>query len=458
MEICWNIRHSEILSDLFDRLNSEDIKYFVLRNYKELPENNPSKDVDIILEPGKISTARECMMQALKKARVNYYNEEIFGHIHSFWGMDTEDVFSIHIDLIEGYYAKGFSVFTFNELYEEVEKYKNFYVLNDFFSGVMLYVYKQFGYRKPRMKTEYCTELNNVIKNNKSKFEKLVAKLTTEEFAKKAAELIVSEDFEGLLKESCKLQKYLKLYVWKKRPITTMVEVFRFYWQRLHRILFSYRSYSYNFAVIAPDGGGKTTFLEILINDLNFYRVCTMEDNHISVYHFRPGILPNLGAMGEKAGIKKQDTDFTDPHRNAPANPISSFVRMVYYIIDYIVGWQIRVRRDVHRNKWTIFDRYSYDLMVDPKRTRLNLPDHVRSVLVGLTPKPNIVFLLKTTPEIIFKRKQELTLREIERQLNEYTKLAKKDNRIVVLDAEKSPEELAKIAIKHLFERYMNCI
>lgn len=458
MEICWNIRHSEILSDLFERLNSEGVKYFVLRNYKELPENNPSKDVDIILEPGKISTARMCMMQALKKARVNYYNEEIFGHIHSFWGMDTEDIFSIHIDLIEGYYAQGFSVFTFNELYEETERYKNFYVLNDFFSGVMLYVYKQFGYKKPRMKKEYCAELNNVVKNNKSKFEELVAKLTTVEFAKKAAELIVTEDFEGLLKDSCKLQKYLKLYVWKKRPIITIVEVFKFYWQRLHRILFSYRSYSYNFAVIAPDGGGKTTFLDTLIDNLNFYRVCTRDDNHISVYHFRPGIFPNLGAMGEKAGIKKQDTDFTDPHRNAPANPISSFVRMVYYIIDYIVGWQIRVRRDVHRNKWTIFDRYSYDLMVDPKRTRLNLPDSLRSVLVGLTPKPNIVFLLKTTPEIIFKRKQELTLREIERQLNEYTKLAQIDNRIVVLDAENSPEELAQIAIKYLFERYMNCI
>ena len=253
MEIRWNIRHSEMLSDLFERLNCEGIKYFVLRNYKELPENNPSKDVDIILEPGKISTARMCMMQALKKARVNYYNEEIFGHIHSFWGMDTEDIFSIHIDLIEGYYAQGFSVFTFNELYEETERYKNFYVLNDFFSGVMLYVYKQFGYKKPRMKKEYCAELNNVVKNNKSKFEELVAKLTTVEFAKKAAELIVTEDFEGLLKDSCKLQKYLKLYVWKKRPIITIVEVFKFYWQRLHRILFSYRSYSYNFAVIAPD-------------------------------------------------------------------------------------------------------------------------------------------------------------------------------------------------------------
>ena len=458
MEICWNNRHSEILSDLFERLNSEDIKYFVLRNYKELPESNPSKDVDIILEPGKILTARVCMIQALKKARVNYYNEEIFGHIHSFWGMDTEDVFSIHIDLIEGYYAKGFSVFTFNELYAETEQYKNFYVLNECFSGVMLYVYKQFGYKKPKMKIEYCTELNSVVKNNKHKFEKLVAKLTTEEFAKKTVELILTEDFESLLRESCKLQNYLKLYVWKERPITTMVEVYKFYWQRLYRILFSYRTFSYNFAVVAPDGGGKTTFLEKLIDNLNFYRVCRMEDNHISVYHFRPGIFPNLGAMGEKAGIKKQDTDFTNPHRNAPANPISSFVRMIYYIMDYIIGWQIRVRNDVHRNKWTIFDRYSYDLMVDPKRTRLNLPDWLRSVLVGMTPKPNIVFFLKTTPEIIFKRKQELTLSEIQRQLNEYTKLAMKDKRIVVLDAENNPEELSKTAIKHLFELYMNCI
>lgn len=458
MEICWNIRHSEILSELFDRLNNEGIKYFVLRNYKDLPEINPSKDVDIILEPGKISVARECMIQVLKKAKVDYYNEEVFGHIHSFWGMDIEKIFSIHIDLIEGYYAKGFSVFTFNELYEETERYKNFYVLNEFFSGVMLYVYKQFGYKNPRMKPEYCTELNKIVKNNKNRFEGLVAKLTTEEFAKKAVEFIIAEDFEGLLKESHKLQKYLKLYVWKMRPVTTIVEIIRFYWQRLHRILFSYRAYSYNFAVIAPDGAGKTTFLETVIDKLNFYRVCVMEDNHISLYHFRPGILPNLGAVGEKAGIKKQDTDFTDPHRNAPANPLSSFVRMIYYIVDYVVGWQVRVRKDVHRNRWTIFDRYSYDLIVDPKRTRLNLPDSVRRVLVGLTPKPNIVFLLKTTPEIIYKRKQELTLKEIERQLNEYTKLAKNDNRIVVLDAENNPEELATIAIKQLFERYMKHI
>ena len=62
-------------------------------------------------------------------------------------------------------------------------------------------------------------------------------------------------------------------------------------------------------------------------------------------------MLPNLGAVGEKAGVMKQDTNFEDPHRNKAANPLSSFVRMGYYWLDYLIGGAICIRKDVQFDK-----------------------------------------------------------------------------------------------------------
>jgi thymidylate kinase len=221
------------------------------------------------------------------------------------------------------------------------------------------------------------------------------------------------------------------------------------------RIIFCYKKYAKTFAVMAPDGSGKTTFLDTLLEELQFYYVNKPEDCRFHVYHFRPSILPNLGEVGEKAGVMKQDTNFTDPHRSKPANPLSSLIRISYYTLDYIIGWQKCVRNDVQYDRYTIFDRYSYDLIVDPRRTKLNLPEWVRRFFVALTPQPNVVFFLNATPEVIYARKQELSLEEITRQIGQYRKVAERNSkRFVIIDAEKLPQEMAKEAIKILLDKY----
>lgn len=404
---------------------------------------------------GNLKKVRDIVIEVFKNNNIEYYNEEIFGRIHSFWGNILTEPLSIHIDMIEGYFAKGYEIYSFKELYSNVEKYKNFYVLNDFFSGIMIYIYKQFGYKKPKLKEEYKNEIYNVYMNRKEEFFNEILKLTDKDFAIKTCKFIENKEFDKILQESNQLNKFLRKYVKRKHFFSTIKNTFLFNLQRLNHSLFRSKNYNYNFAVIAPDGTGKTTFLENLIDKIIFYRVCRLEDNHISLYHFRPNILPNLGAIGEKAGVMKQDKDFTNPHRRKPAGKVSSFLRIMYYSLDYIIGWNIVIRKDSRRNKWSIFDRYSYDLLVDPYRTRLNLPEWIRRFFVALTPKPNITFFLSTEPEIIYERKQELELTEIKRQLNEYKKINARDKRIRVLDASLLPEKISDEAIKYLFEKYM---
>lgn len=459
MELCWNKEHSDLLCLLLEKLNKLNIRYFILRNYKTLPENNPSKDVDIIFEPGKMRIVRNEMISSFKESHMQYYKEEIFGHVHSFWGVSFENTFSIHIDLIEGYYAQGYSVFSFDELYEHVIRYKNFYVLDELYSGLMIYIYKQFGYKKPKLKDEYKKELYETYCKYTNEFNEILSDITSKKFADIVCRLIEEQNFDTILKYSGEFDKQIKKYVLKKRPFDMLIHIVEFLIQRLDRIVFRFGKYNNNFAVLAPDGTGKTTFLDSLIDKLNYYRVCRMEDNHISVYHFRPNILPNLGAVGEKAGIKKQDTNFTDPHRNKPAGKISSLVRISYYTFDYVLGWQIRGRKDTKENKWTIYDRYSYDLIADPLRTRLSLSDSTRRFFVGITPKPKIVFCLITDAKTIYSRKQELELDEIERQLKVYEEIASFDKkRFYILDASKSPDEISDEALKILFDKYMNKI
>ena len=205
---------------------------------------------------------------------------------------------------------------------------------------------------------------------------------------------------------------------------------------------------------MAPDGTGKTTFLTQLLNRLAFLYVDAPNDiKRFHLYHFRPGLFPNLGAVGEKARVMKQDTDFTNPHRAKPAGFFSSLIRITYYWLDYVLGWMYYTRRDVQYDLYTVYDRYSYDLLVDPRRTRLKLPYWVRRCFVACMPHPKINFFLKASPDVIIKRKAELTHNEITRQVSAYERLSVRKN-IITIDANKCVDEMVDEALPHLLSAY----
>ena len=145
----WNKICEAIFTDLIEKLNSENIKYFVLRNYKGLPEVNEAKDIDIIVEPKKAKYVKELLKKIYKENGLEYYDESRFDKIMCMHGLSIKNQTGIHIDIIGGYRVKGYEIYTFDELYSHTKKYKNFYVLDEFFDGVMLLVYKIFGYKQP---------------------------------------------------------------------------------------------------------------------------------------------------------------------------------------------------------------------------------------------------------------------------------------------------------------------
>jgi thymidylate kinase len=64
-----------------------------------------------------------------------------------------------------------------------------------------------------------------------------------------------------------------------------------------------------------------------------------------------------------------------------------------------------------------------------------------RKTYVKFMAHPKIVFYLKADPDVIYKRKQELTLEEIKRQNEIYLEVAKLHPRFKILDANRHYDE-----------------
>lgn len=452
--IKWGQLHSDVFSKYIIKLNNNKIKYFILRNFEGLPQKNNSKDIDIIIEPGYYKRTSQLLKEVLSEFGISHYRVVKYERVHCCYGIDYDKGFSIHIDLIEGYLSKGFEIFPFKELYKQTIEYKNFRVLNETYDSVMLLYYKVIGTRQ--LKQQYQDKITFTYKEHRTEFNNVLQTTLGKKMSSFIIQCLSNQNYISIIKHAKQISKVSKTKVFIKNPFKTTYRVLQFLFEKTYRIIYCPRKFQNFISVQGADGTGKSTFIEGLVKSIAFYNVAEESKSH--VYHHRPSILPNLGAVGEKAKVMKEDKDFTNPHRAKPAGFISSLIRMIYYWLDYVIGVPIKLRKDVQFDRYTIYDRYIYDFLIDPHRSRINLPYWVRKVFSKAVMQPRIVFVLLTDAETIYNRKQELTIDEINRQLGEFSKLASSHKRFIVLDASRKPDEIVNDAIKIIIENFTTAL
>lgn len=441
----WDERHATLLRDFLNELSQKKIRYVILKNDEGLPFENHSKDVDIVIEPGLYNNAARVIRDCYKRHGITHYKIHKFERLRCWYGMNPDAHFAIHIDLLEGFLHKGFEMFPFEILYEHsFENNNGIRVLNELMGSVVLLLHSTICYHS--IKEKYARLIINSYLEQREQFRDILQQILGSKHASLMVRLLDDGNYKQIAQLGKKISHVSKWRIFVRRPCFSIYNVVDFLWEKACRIIFNMNRYNNLISVHAPDGTGKTTFIEKLGNELGFYYVCAPSDL-LSIHHFRPCILPNLGAVGEKTGVMKQDTDFTNPHRAKPVNPISSFIRMTYYWIDYFVGMPLLLRKNAQFDKFTVFDRYVYDLLVDPGRTRIKLPYWIRRIFARLVRQPKIIFVLNTDAETIYARKQELTIDEISRQLTEFCKLSLLDTRVHFLDASQTPDKIAADAI-----------
>lgn len=448
----WGIRQSDFFSFFVGLLQINSVRYFILRNYEELPENNLGKDVDVVIEPGKYQIVARALSDTMKHFGVHYYTINKFDKLRCWYIMDNNSEFAIHIDVIENEIYKGFEFYSFDLLYAHVVKYKDFFVLDPVFDTVMLLVQNLVAYKS--LKPRYIQVVSKNYSLYKTEITNEIINFFGEEVGGDLVKKLETSDYYSLVQSAQKLSKVAMQRIFLKKPIKTIIGFIRYLCGLFYRVLICPQKFRRFIAVEAPDGAGKTTFINALVKRLQFYFVC--DEEIVSVCHFRPSILPNLGAVGEKIGAMKQDVDFTNPHRAKVVGRFSSFCRMFYYWSDYVLGIPYILRKNAKKCKYVIFDRYIYDFLVDPQRSRINLPLFVRKLFVRLVLQPKIIFVLTASPDVIFSRKQELTKQEILEQLGLFKDLCLVCENCYEVDAERSVDEIVDNAIGIMFNKFMN--
>ena len=156
--------------------------------------------------------------------------------------------------------------------------------------------------------------------------------------------------------------------------------------------------------------------------------------------HLRPGLLPPF------ARIKGKKTASTgpvlDPHGRKPSSAFSSGFRLVYLTLDYIFGYWLKIRPNIAKQPTVvIFDRYAYDMAIDPRRFRIALPNKVIRWFTRLAPKPDLIFCLHGNPDVIVARKRELPVAEVARQVDALKEFAANEPCAVLISTEGSIQQ-----------------
>ena len=232
----------------------------------------------------------------------------------------------------------------------------------------------------------------------------------------------------------------------KRRPLGLVAGVWAFVWSFVRNYLCTNTGFAIGFT--GPDGVGKTTVIEMLIERLGgVFRTAH------SYMHFRPMLFGNLGEVAHSAGLKREvDRNYNDPHRGKKVGVLSSLVRLVYYSVDYIVGYWLKVKSQIRITRLVVFDRYYTDVICDSRRSRIFL-NYKFLYWFGRVFVPQLDYnvLLTASVETILARKQELTREGIERINEKIEYLAGKRGYVKFVN-DGAPEEVVTEILEWVFE------
>lgn len=444
----WSHHQVRALASIFQALDEAGINWIVLRNWEGLPETNRSKDVDIGLDKSNFARGQKVIEKSARQEGFDRVHVENFQYVRciTLIGLFYDGLSSIKIDLLDGFVFRGAQVFDFGQLSANSISASRLRVPNKTDDAVMLWM-------KPLLtggivREKYVGDIAKAASGDGEGFRVALERTLGMKWGGRAWKAIS----DGKLEDTIPMKAALRRAAWRtafqRKPFKTLRNAGYHFFAEVERR--SRRNPATFLAVAGPDGVGKTTFISLLVKRLADLQVKDHTD--LKVRHFRPHVLPNLKTL--VTGTTERSEDFQRPHRAPAASAPSSLFRLTYYWIDYVVGYWWIIRRQCVAGKHTVFDRYFFDFLVDPRRSRLSLPGWVSRAYLAVTPKPDLVFILDCDPDIIFARKQELPRDEIARQLERYRELANTDEaRFVRLDASRSLDQLVAEAMRELVVR-----
>lgn len=423
---------AEHISNIIGFLNKK-ADYAVLRNFEGLPDNNKSRDIDIIITKKSYKTIKQELVELIDKSGwriITYlYSDRLITYVCARQDEDKTEI--VQWDFFINTSVFGILLMDANE-----------FLVNKKFNGFLYYVDVE------------CQFLDKYLYNRAVGAQYPEKYRATREKAEHSP--IVEKKIKSLygvntVKECDKINgKKLLLTAIKtnlqQHPGKFLANLVCFLWTFWGNYVRSNTGFSVGFT--GPDGSGKTTVIDQILE-----RLAPVFRTAHKYYHFRPALFGNLGEVAHSAGLKKEvDRDYSNPHRGGKTGTLSSFARLLYYSLDYIVGYFVKVKSVIRITRVVIFDRYYTDIICDSRRSRIYL-NYKFLYWFGKLFIPSLDYniLLTARSETILARKRELDEDGIRRINERIDYLADKKGYKKILN-EQTPEIAVAEILNYIFD------
>ena len=152
------------------------------------------------------------------------------------------------------------------------------------------------------------------------------------------------------------------------------------------------------------DGAGKSTVIEKVKEHLE-----KTWRKRVVVLRHRPSVLPILSAWKHGPAEAERRSVARLPRQGGNQSFKSSLARFAYYYLDYLLGQAVVWLKYTSRGQVVLYDRYYFDFINDGERSNIRLPERLTRALYAFVSKPRLNFFLYADPEVILRRKQELS-------------------------------------------------
>ncbi len=404
---------ADLLKDLFLEFNKHNVRYAVLRNYEGLPDSNSSKDVDILISQNDVKfvtklifkVSKENNYQIIWKSKLDYLKGFVFCKL------GDDKVFSIKLDIFNGFKWRGMSYLNEAEVLNSAIEYNGFKVPRKAHEAFSLIIYDICYAKKVREK--YFEKIHTNAMSDIDAFKEIVMS----HFDTSLANDIIECVEQNLIFKLVELRPKIRLSIIKNNIMhmryirNLFFHIKTEYWDR--------RRMGILLAFSGPDGAGKSTLVGGLAELFFSLGVSSVKKPH----HFLTSRIPSLHQL-PGAPKKYARQDYTKPYQSKTPRFLSSTVRLIYYYIAFLFDQMVFLKKERRQNRIIIFDRYYTDLIVDPTRIRIGLRKKIVQALFRFLPKPHGLFIVIADKALILERKQELSEQKLEELLYEYQQLS----------------------------------
>lgn len=434
-----------LLNEVFDIMDKEFMDpYIVMNKYDEVPYKLPS-DLDMSVTPRDFRRLDVILTSISKGVGLAIIQKIWHGYqkcAYILSPLEFQGRFRLQLDFFTDFSVKNAPLLiSYQDMQTEIRSYSRFTIPNYRMEYVFLLMRRIF---KNDFDTEHTRVICDTLMHDKDECVRYLSCYLGNETSQTVSQLVRDCNVKALqeLRSSLwsKLQSLSRRKSRGSYKLNFRLEELKRYWYRI--------KYPVGFSVVllSPDGGGKSSVFEKL-ND-----TCWGSFHGITKMYFRPHILPNPGMLNPLNPIP-ESSDNPDPHGKKSNGLFKSLLRYFYYNIDFILGYNIIVLKKLIQKQLVIFDRYYYDYFVDIRRYRYSFPSWIPKVFAWSIPRPDVIFILEGTPEVLFNRKKELSVEEISRQIKEYRKIAGMYDNAVIIDVNKPLDNVTLQITREILQR-----